>query len=658
MDDLLESVLDYIESDYTDYAIMINGDWGCGKTYFWNNKIKRKIENLKKDSKNYKVIYMSLYGISNLEEISKKIFIETTRLSNRELKRYMKNKNQESIPEYVKKGIDMANLFGIIPSAEKLNYENLFSTEDKVLCFDDLERVNMDVIDVLGYINNFVEHDHIKTVIICNEKELLNKIKNQNLEMKTFIASYLLDKEGGLVKVDKPISEKIKDKIEYVFDNSNEYEKIKEKLIGETFEYIPQFQNIIDGLILRYSKNEKLFKFLKKNFHLIINTFNKAKTKNLRILKHSLNDFRKIFEEIEKFYPELEEKILEVMLIFTIAISFEIKSGTNKKSRLEKLKNNEEYKMLLVSSTVFEDDKDFYIKDFDNNYFLNYKSEYKFFKFIEKYVRTRIFDIKIFKSEIENVSDVSKNKEISLYKKLLLEEYWKYSDDEFKEIVEDVLSKLEEGKIPLNEIIKIFMQFYYFSKVGLIEYDIKFLKEKFLLGMEMSLKISKYIQNANIEISKIEGDFKEETKDVLEKFNFLNEKLKVEENKKKAKELFKLIPGNMELFYFKFENEYFDKPILKYFEPDKLFKRMTCTNAENIVIIKEILYTRIKKNKDFLEEEIPFLKKLKRIIDNYTEQNEKNIKNIVLNEFSKQIEKMINIYRISIFDVFSEKDIN
>ena len=46
MDDLVESILDYIRSDYTDYAIMINGEWGSGKTYFWNNKIRNKIESM------------------------------------------------------------------------------------------------------------------------------------------------------------------------------------------------------------------------------------------------------------------------------------------------------------------------------------------------------------------------------------------------------------------------------------------------------------------------------------------------------------------------------------------------------------------------------------------------------------------------------------
>ncbi len=42
MEDLVESILDYVRSDYTDYAIMINGEWGSGKTHFWNNKISKK----------------------------------------------------------------------------------------------------------------------------------------------------------------------------------------------------------------------------------------------------------------------------------------------------------------------------------------------------------------------------------------------------------------------------------------------------------------------------------------------------------------------------------------------------------------------------------------------------------------------------------------
>ena len=89
MEDLVESILDYIRADYTDYAIMINGEWGSGKTYFWNNKIRNKIESMQVNGKKLTTIYMSLYGISNLEEISKKIFIETTQLMDKNLKKYM-----------------------------------------------------------------------------------------------------------------------------------------------------------------------------------------------------------------------------------------------------------------------------------------------------------------------------------------------------------------------------------------------------------------------------------------------------------------------------------------------------------------------------------------------------------------------------------------
>ena len=327
MEDLIESILDYIRSDYTDYAIMINGEWGSGKTYFWNNKIRPKIENMSVNGRRLTPIYMSLYGISNLEEISKKIFIETTQLMDKNLKKFMNASGVNAIPEYAKTGLDMANFFGVTQNGDKIDYSDFFSTDDKVLCFDDLERANVDVIDILGYINNFVEHDHIKTIIICNEKELSTKLKSSNLEMKTFIATYLLDKQGELNTTDKPMVEKIQNKIEHVFDKANDYERIKEKLIGETFEYAPKFDYIINGILMRYENNPDLIRFLRENTRLIILTFERSGTRNLRILKHALNDFQKVYEMVEKNYPNTNNRVMQTMLIFTIAISFEIKAG-------------------------------------------------------------------------------------------------------------------------------------------------------------------------------------------------------------------------------------------------------------------------------------------------------------------------------------------
>ena len=65
------------------------------------------------NGRRYTTIYMSLYGISNLEDISKKIFIETTQLMDKNLRKYMNANEQTTIPEYAKNGIDMDNFFGV-----------------------------------------------------------------------------------------------------------------------------------------------------------------------------------------------------------------------------------------------------------------------------------------------------------------------------------------------------------------------------------------------------------------------------------------------------------------------------------------------------------------------------------------------------------------
>lgn len=647
MEDLVESILDYIRADYTDYAVMINGEWGSGKTYFWNNKIRNKIESMQLNGKRYKTIYMSLYGISNLEEISKKIFIETTQLMDKNLKKYMNNKGQLTIPEYAKTGLDMANLFGVTQNGDKLDYAEFFSTDDKVLCFDDLERANVDVIDILGYINNFVEHDHIKTIIICNEKELSTKLKSSNLEMKTFIATYLLDKEGDLVKkTDKPMVERIQDTIEYVFDKANDYERIKEKLIGETFEYAPEFNYIINGILMRYEKYPELIRFLRENTNLIISTFNKSGTRNLRILKHALNDFKKIFDMVNKSYPNTNHRVMQTMLIFTIAISFEIKAGKVTKDKFININSNEEYKAILVSSRVFMDNRQFYIKEFDNNYYYNFKAEYRFFKFIEIYIRTRIFDMRTFKDNMEIIINTVDTDKLPAYKRLLTEEYWKIADDQFSGVIEEVLEDVKNGRIKPIEIVKIFAYFSYFSKRNLINYDIRAIKSVFLNGINIASLNATYCDNVEEELEQISvNEIGTEMDDIVKYFNEVNEKLKDKMYMEKAEEIFKHIPMKMEIFYDKFAKECMNIPIFKYYEVFQLFQRISCASNEDIVTIKEMLITRAKKYKTEIEPEMKNIKKLKQVIDDYIDGKEPTIKIVMLEEFSKELENILDLYK-------------
>ena len=657
MEELVESILDYVRADYTDYAIMINGEWGSGKTYFWNNKIRKKIDSMLLNGKQYTTIYMSLYGISNLEDISKKIFIETTQLMDRNLRKYMDENGQTAIPEYAKTGIDMANLFGIAQNEDKVNYGEFFSTDDKVLCFDDLERANVDVIDILGYINNFVEHDHIKTIIICNEKELSTKLKSSNLEMKTFIATYMLDKQGELSNTDKPMVEKIRDKIEYVFDKANEYERIKEKLIGETFEYAPKFDYIINGLLMRYETDSDLIRFLRENTNLIISTFNKSGTRNLRILKHALNDFQKVFEMVNKNYPNVSNRVMQTMLIFTIAISFEIKAGKITKDKFIDIKNNDEYKAILVSSRVLMDNRQFYIKEFDNNYYYNFKSEYRFFKFIEYYVRTRIFDMKIFKENMEVILNTAGLGKMPAYKRLLTEEYWKISDDEFSDVINEIIDNIKKGEIELVDLVKLYAYFSYFSRKKLILYDIPTLKSLFIMGMNTASIHSKYCEDVDKELSKIAiEEVQEDMEDILNRFYKLNEQLKDKMYKEKADEIFRCIPMKMEKFYDRFDKECMNIPIFKYQEPRQMFQRISCASNEDIVIIKEKLINRANTFTKEIEPEIPNIEQLKEIIDEYTIGKEISIKVVMLKEFAKDLGYIIDKYKTNNFMVKKEEE--
>ena len=648
MEDLVESILDYIRSDYTDYAVMLNGEWGSGKTHFWNNKIKKKIESMQLNGKRHTTIYMSLYGISNLEEISKKIFMETTQLMDKNLRRFMNSKGQETIPEYAKTGIDMANFFGVTQNGNKLDYAEFFATDDKVLCFDDLERANVDVIDILGYINNFVEHDHIKTIIICNEKELATKLKSSNLEMKTFIATYLLDKQNELNKSDKPMVEKIQDKIEHVFDKANDYERIKEKLIGETFEYAPKFDYIINGILMRYENNPELIRFLRENTGIIISTFNRSGTRNLRILKHALNDFKKIYEMVNKSYSNTSNRVMQTMLIFTIAVSFEIKAGKITKEKFINIKDNEEYKSILVSSRILMDNRQFYIKEFDQNYYYNFKSEYRFFKFIEYYVRTRIFDMKLFKENMDTIRNTVDTENLPSYKRLLTEEYWKISDNEFEAVIEDIIEDVKEGKIKLIDMVKIFAYFSYFSRKGLIKYDLKTLKSMFFNGMNISSLTSEYCSNIEEELGKIAiEEVEEDMEEILKHFHKLNDQLLDKMYREKAEEIMKCIPMKMEQFYEKFDRECMKVPIFKYYDPFQLFQRISCASNEDIVLIKEKLLDRANRYTKQIEPEMKNIKQFKQIVDDYIKGKESTIKIVMLKEFSKSLESILEKYKFS-----------
>ena len=653
MEELIESICDYVRKPYTDYAVMLNGEWGSGKTYFWNNKLRSRLEAIKVNGKKYKTIYMSLYGINSLEEISKKIFIETNPMISKTLKKFVDTREGNRIPEYVKTGLDMANLFGSMNfNSDKLDFSKLFSIDDKILCFDDLERANVDVIDILGYINNFVEHDGIKTILICNEKELATKFKNSNMEFKTFIASYILDKEGILKPNDKkteenakPLANIIEDKITDIFDRANAYERIKEKLIGETFEYVPEYPYILNGMIMKYSYNEKLIDFYKRNSHLIIAAFKKSGTGNLRILKHALNDYERIFEATLNEYPDINYDILRTMLTFTIAMSFEIKAGNMVKEKLKLIEDNDQYSSIIFTSKILNDNNQFYLREFDNKYFFNDLSKYKFFKFIEIYVRTRMFEEKQFKIDIENAINSyrdNKNNEGKKYLRLLNDSYWKMSDFEFESLWQQVIEEVKNGQVELKEYVKLFIIMKYLLNIGLIKMPINDLKQDFILGIQISAaknmtELDMLSTNLDLDIDYDTQD--KDIQDIKEKYLSIRSKAITEIATDKAKDLFKNIPNNLADFYKQIMGEYSDIPVFSRYDMGDLYEKLDLTSNYDLYNIIDMLHVRYKDKKELLKEDSKNLKKLAEIIRK-NKKDEQSIKQALLENIANTIDKL------------------
>ena len=294
------------------------------------------------------------------------------------------------------------------------------------------------------------------------------------------------------------------------------------------------------------------------------------------------------------------------------------------------------------------DNRQFYIKEFDSNYYYNFKAEYRFFKFIEYYVRTRIFDMKLFKENMETIRNTVDTDNLPGYKRLLTEEYWKISDDEFDKIIKEVLENVKEGALELIDIVKIYAYFSYFSRKGLIDYDIKTLKSVFFNGMNLSSLKSSYCSNVEEELSKVAIEqVEEDMDDIIKHFNNLNAQLLDKMYKEKAEEIFKCIPMKMESFYEKFDRECMNIPIFKYYDVYQLFQRISCASNEDIVLIKEKLIKRAEKYTKEIEPEMKNIKQLKQVIDDYLKGKEQSIKIVMLREFSNSLGYILDKYKMS-----------
>ncbi|NMF85761.1 P-loop NTPase fold protein [Nodosilinea sp. P-1105] len=190
--DKIEKTLNsFLKNEMTN-VLFIRGEWGIGKTYFWESYIRKKLNQNKVENLAYS--YVSLFGVSNISQLREKIqssakIIDSGGSSIRKIEEFANEQNQIFQLLYGNKARQLESKFSIIPkivSRARLGTLQLgFISEfyrqyreslifDYLVCIDDFERKqdDLEVGQVMGLINELSFQRKCKVVVILNEEKL------------------------------------------------------------------------------------------------------------------------------------------------------------------------------------------------------------------------------------------------------------------------------------------------------------------------------------------------------------------------------------------------------------------------------------------------------------------------------------------------------
>lgn len=197
-----EGVKEYLASRGPS-AIVISGPWGRGKTWFWNDLITRKQQ--ERDGSVRKYSYVSMFGLSTLDDVKSAIFHAATTWDFEQRGWYQKAIDPRWWWFAIKRaGSWCAGTFSVsyIGNLSRAYSSLAFaSVRDRLICLDDIERRGGDLrlLDVMGLVSSLKEQKGCKIVVILNENALSEddaKVWRANAE-KVFLRELRYQPEAG-----------------------------------------------------------------------------------------------------------------------------------------------------------------------------------------------------------------------------------------------------------------------------------------------------------------------------------------------------------------------------------------------------------------------------------------------------------------------------
>lgn len=361
-EEIINIILKYIDENIYNYAIMIDGEWGCGKTYFVREALIpaiAKYEEVKPEEKKRRIIYTSLYGVNSVDEISKQIIVNTY------LEKLGKAKGLiQTSSKIFGAALSLLPAFGIDIDVKDLSgkLSELLQVKNSILVFDDLERCDCPLNEVLGYINTFVEQEGIKVILIANEKEIGHITSQANQELRYLVATQCdikLEEEHeksrsakiaqeyhvrkyGQQPPEQPVQidiNTLQNRIEYLFGQNEAYERVKEKLIGHTIHYYPELPKVLVCLINGKGIDSNLKELLQERLTFFEEYMINEGHSNLRTFQFYLSKIQGLYDVISKLESEGQQAFFKYIIQYCFKICVAYKSGIYK----YEWSSNEEY---------------------------------------------------------------------------------------------------------------------------------------------------------------------------------------------------------------------------------------------------------------------------------------------------------------------------